>query len=291
MVNRRIYPTPSTTKYYISQSGGGDLHLIDDMYRVDFQRRVSHQPVYGYNSRRFDFVAQGKELTTGNLVINFRYPAYLYNLVAVALVEKKLNDDAASKAIWKGERLPGMLDFDPANTFATLQGMENSEDKLKFMANILFDDHAHLSAVGGAKNKNYYSSLSNLKSIDTQFDTSGISSRNPINSQLKLAELVKDMYKRKFAGAEPAPDVADGPLDRGLFDPNDGFDIIVQYGPDTNIKPLSSTFSRIFRDCYLTGEEETVSATAGVGNDLSSSAQPILEIYPFFCKNVETKPR
>jgi len=292
MVNTRTYPTPSTTKYYISQSGGGDLHLVDDMYRVDFQRRVSHQPVYGYNSRRFDFVSQGKELTTGNIVINFRYPAYLYNLVAVALVEKQLNDAAAEKAIWKGARLPGMLGFDPASTFATIQGMENSEDKLKFLSNILITE-PHTGGYGMTlKKQNYYSSLSNLKSIGTMSMSHPYPLEDqPINSVLALAQLVKNMYKRQFAGVEPPPDTHDGPLDRGLFNPNDGFDLIVEYGPSTAIKPLSSTFRRIFRDCYFTGEEETVSATAGVGNDLSSSAQPILEIYPFFCKNIETKPR
>lgn len=289
MVNTRIYPTPSTTKYYISQSGGGKHYLVDDMYRVDFQRRVTHQPIYGYNSRKFDFVAKGKELTTGNIVINFRYPAYLYNLLAVSDMEASLNDYAANKAIWKGERLPGMLDFDPANTFATLESMENSDDKLKFLSNILIDEIAPTSA-GSVKKRNYYSSLSNLTSMATNIggqEATGTS----INSVLQLALLVKDMYKRKFAGKEAPPTVHDGPLDRGLFHPNRGFDIVVEYGPDTGIKPLSARFKRVFKDCYLTGEEETVSASAGVGNDLSSSAQPILEIYPFFCKNIETKPR
>ena len=83
----RFYPTPSTCTYTLHKSNkygdnhGGDAMLVDDMYRVDFQRRISHQPIYGYDDTQFAFVAQGKELVTGNMIINFRYPGYLRNLI------------------------------------------------------------------------------------------------------------------------------------------------------------------------------------------------------------------
>mgnify|MGYP007114377421 CR=1 FL=1 len=50
---------------------------------------------------------------------------------------------------------------------------------------------------------------------------------------------------------------------------------------------LDGGFRRIIRDCVIVGESSTYSAAAGAGNDMSSSAQPIFEIYPFFARTVD----
>ena len=58
----RHYPTPTTTTYYVDQ------YLIDDVYRVDFHRKVTEQPIWGYASRQYDFIARGIEIVTGKLL-------------------------------------------------------------------------------------------------------------------------------------------------------------------------------------------------------------------------------
>ena len=110
---------------------------------------------------------------------------------------------------------------------------------------------------------------------------------------MRLAKMVKDMYMQKYAMPEVLYDDEQGSPGSAL-DLLQTFDLVVEYthvGGGQVLDPQTPAFKRIFRDCYLTGEEQTVSATAGVGNDLSSSAQPILEIYPFFCKTIITEPR
>ena len=84
----KFYPTPSTTNYYING------YLIDDVFRIDFKRAQQHQPIYGYHSDKFDFVARGKELVTGQIVINYRYPGYLRNVIERGHISK--NDLSAA---------------------------------------------------------------------------------------------------------------------------------------------------------------------------------------------------
>ena len=287
----RVYPTPSTTTYWIRQGTGGAEYKIDDIYRVDFQRRVNHQPIYGYNSKQFDFVAQGKELVSGNLVINFRYPAYLYNLMAVAKVEAKISADATRKAIY---REPSMMDFDPGNVYETIQSMPTTPDKLSYLANILVTAGAG-SSVGGPAymaGQDYYSSIGGMQHTPALAEPGAFPGNYNVKNQMRLANMVKNLYRSKFSSREEHPNEHIARHD--LLSIGSKFDIVVKYShvhSRISKGSLSSTFTRVFKDCHLVGEEETVSASAGVGNDLSSSAQPILEIYPFFCKTVYTEPR
>ena len=55
--------------------------------------------------------------------------------------------------------------------------------------------------------------------------------------------------------------------------------------------PISSVFSdvkiRHIKKCVLFGESQTISAAGSPAGDMSSSAQPILESYPFIGQRVE----
>jgi hypothetical protein len=292
MTASRVYPTPSTTTYYMVSSSDGKEYRIADMFRVDFQRRASKQPIYGYNSTQFDFVAKGKELVTGNLVINFRYPGYLYNYLAVAMAENARSEALTSKALYNK---PGIFDFNPSapDTFATIESMENNEDKMNALANLLVhqqtdtDPHQYFSSLGA----------SFKDPVAWKGDTVDMQDV-ALGTQMQLAMMIKDMYKNKFSrggierggrafsSTEGTGLDAESPLSR-----SGKFDIVVKYGHKHATMPgdVSTSFQRKFSECYLVGEEETVSASAGVGNDLSSSAQPILEIYPFFCKTITTE--
>jgi len=72
------YPTPAQVSMYI-----GNM-WIDDAYRVEFRKQNPKTPLYGYDEKYFSNVADGHVIVTGNLVINYRYPGYLWNAIAEA---------------------------------------------------------------------------------------------------------------------------------------------------------------------------------------------------------------
>ena len=89
----KFYPTPSDVRCYI-----GNIEL-DDVFRVDFKRQINHQPVYGYNDQKYGFVAKGKELVTGQIVMNFRYPGYLNAAIKKAKEEQTSSDEVYNENI------------------------------------------------------------------------------------------------------------------------------------------------------------------------------------------------
>jgi hypothetical protein len=65
------------------------------------------------------------------------------------------------------------------------------------------------------------------------------------------------------------------------------FDMTVRYG----FQGVPGGFVRVFRDIVLLGESQVVQASAapslqGIGNDTASSAQSLLEVYPFMAKTI-----
>ena len=65
------YPTPSNVKLYV-----GDVYL-DDAYRVDWQCQNPKTPLYSWADSKYRAVAQGREIVSGRLIINYRFPGYL----------------------------------------------------------------------------------------------------------------------------------------------------------------------------------------------------------------------
>jgi len=250
--NVRFYPTPASVTYYI-----GDI-LIDDMYRVDFQRRKTDQPIWGYDSKNFDFVAQGKQIISGNLIINYRYPGYLRNVIVKPSIAgketKKMVDDRMNAA----DGTERTLQF-----FQTISSV-SLEEKAKLLAN----------EIVRSQNNNNVNKSVNAKA----------GSVNTLISQLK-----SDM--RKINGSIPVeeriPDTGQNTADqfyRSVLDEPDVqfFNLSVRYG----FQNIVGGYIRTFKDCFIVGESETVSASAGVGGDMSSSSQPILEVYPFVARDL-----
>ena len=289
-MSARFYPTPSTCTYTIhrpnkvSDNHGGDAYVVDDMYRVDFQRRISHQPIYGYDDTKFSFVAQGKELVTGNMIINFRYPGYLRNLLLAVSIgaqqERKQYLERIENATTRldDKFAEGNIDY----LADQIENAETSSEKLKALSNYM---------VLNRKN-NPSQQIASSFAPDGQFDQASFLSTQgaavykaaPTKSILAVVEALQDRFVRKYSidDEEFRSISVSSPLDIPVNQMT--FDMSVKYGNNNN-----ANFIRIFKDCYITGEEETVSASAGVGNDLSSSAQPILEVYPFFCRTIVTK--
>lgn len=69
------YPSPSNVKIYI-----GDVYL-DDAFRVDWQAQNPKTPMYSWADSNFRTVAQGREIVTGRLIINYRFPGYLISAI------------------------------------------------------------------------------------------------------------------------------------------------------------------------------------------------------------------
>ena len=70
------YPTPAQVTLYLEEV------WVDDAYRVEFRKQNPKTPLYGFDEKYFSNVADGQVLVSGNLVINYRYPGYLWNIIA-----------------------------------------------------------------------------------------------------------------------------------------------------------------------------------------------------------------
>lgn len=242
---RRFYPSPSVITYYI-----GDL-LIDDIFRVDFQRKVTHQPIWGYDSRLYDFIAEGKEIVTGNIIINYRYPGYLKNAI----------NSYAAGALETSQEVALRFENEKKQTysptfFAELDSL-NTDQRASYLANTLLQK--------------------------TPFQSSQINNSVIEKSISRIKQDIRKVYGAN-SSSEESPGDSDffkSPIDdRSII----RFDLVTRYG----FQNIAGGYIRKFKDCVLIGESETVSASASAGGDMSSSAQPILEIYPFFARTIET---
>jgi len=70
------YPTPAQVSMYLEEV------WLDDAYRVEFRKQNPKTPLYGFDEKYFSNVAEGQVIVTGNLIINYRYPGYLWTVIA-----------------------------------------------------------------------------------------------------------------------------------------------------------------------------------------------------------------
>ena len=61
---------------------------VDDACLIEYSSNNSKEPIFGYNSSRWDDVAVGHSIVTGTLVIHYRYNGYLFK----AIINKKSSD-------------------------------------------------------------------------------------------------------------------------------------------------------------------------------------------------------
>jgi hypothetical protein len=251
----RHYPTPATTTYYINQ------YIIDDMFRVDFNRRQQHQPIWGYDSTRYDFIAKGKEIVTGNIIINFRYPGYLRNVmnehaIAEAANSKRIDDKKLTKS--QVNRRVRKSQEEQDDILQAFDKVANVSDKNRVIANVM----GRAVEVSPSENPGINESIREMK------------------------EALENRFFLSTHGTEEESGLTEGRL-RSPMDESSiiEFDLSVRYG----FQGVPGGFQRIFKDVVLLGEQETVSASVNMQGDMSSSAQPILEIYPFVCRTIETK--
>ena len=269
----RHYPTPTTVSYYVGK------YLIDDAYRIDFNRKRTDQPIWGYGSTHFDFIARGREIVTGNIVLNFRYPGYLTNVIRnqQGKTLEELEEENAEKSL---------SEFDSAGSM---------KEKMTAMSNLLSNE---LRRKDRENQKDGYEKLKNLEVWDYRILKDIIhNSSSPIerrglplyyNSDIQpTINSIKDLLERRnFKRSTERDEDSSVYKYKSPLDDIKGaapFDLTVRYG----FQNIPGGFSRIFRDVVLIGESEVVQAAPG--NDMASSAQALLEIYPFFCRTISVE--
>jgi hypothetical protein len=146
MINGQ-YPTPSQSKLFI------DDIWIDDAHQVDYREENARIPIYGYNRAQFIKVAHGKELITGNVVINYRFPNYLGHAIVEALRNKKTVD----------ARLKSSKVGDPTKLKAPEMNRKELRDTLREMKRT--DATGRLKMLAEAMDKGSFHQLSGLSRV------------------------------------------------------------------------------------------------------------------------------
>jgi len=248
MSRARHYPTPITTTFYIGQ------YLIDDVYRVDFTRKVTHQPIWGYASKQYDFIAKGREIVTGNIIINFRYPGYLTNAIKVATQDSDTNKVLVKSGIKK--------------------------DSKQSLGNLLDDIH-NVNSISSVMEKISNILLGTKINNSQQENTASLSNINEINETYnELKKSLVERHTKQFSKLDTGVKHLESPLSIEL----PLFDLEIQYG----FQGVSGGWRRIFKDITLVGESQVIQA-GGDGSGMGSSAQCLLEAYPFFASSTIVK--
>lgn len=64
-------------------------HYVEDVRSIDWSISQQTQPLFGYNSYRYDEVAQGNRIVQGQFVINFSSPGYLNDILEAAAADNE----------------------------------------------------------------------------------------------------------------------------------------------------------------------------------------------------------
>jgi hypothetical protein len=218
--NTKYYPSPSAVTYYINGL------FIDDVFRVDFERKVTHQPVWGFDSQTYDFIARGKEVVSGNIIVNFRYPGYLR--AAIKHSKSPLPDIQTSL---QDQNRTYIQNLDPIAL----------ADKMKSIGNA-FNKNANRPPSGFSKYPNGWKSeqLGPLNPTGTspRFPTSA----DYASTSLTMIDMLKKELMKKY-GSMPQEET-NNPLYDSILDDKTitQFDLTVRYGPHG----VSGGFVRVF---------------------------------------------
>jgi hypothetical protein len=265
-MNLGDYPTPGDVKLYID-----DL-WVDDAYRVDFEEQNKKIPLYGYHQKYFADVADGKVIIVGNIIIHYRFPGYLNHAIQRVLVQRE-KGEVQDKAVVQPGVVPGSA---PSASVPAERRAPNR--------------------AGG-----------DIYSVKAAIDYVRRNSRTPFSlvkalkeaSQLGNFDVYSAILEEMFGSTRPTdPDryMIEGAWEAAQKNspvtsaPNDfvsgwkGFDLRLDYGY-IGTATQTITHSEVLKGVHLTGRRKVVNASTS-GGDLSASGQSLLEVYPFFCREV-----
>jgi hypothetical protein len=94
-----IYPSGEFGRYFTTAQARmyvGNL-FVDELHTIQFALQGNRIPIYGYASRDFDAVGQGKALVQGQIYINFVSEGYLYTILKEFKKLRKTIEDSGNE--------------------------------------------------------------------------------------------------------------------------------------------------------------------------------------------------
>lgn len=270
-MNLGDYPTPGDVKLYVD-----DL-WVDDVYRVDYEEQNKKVPLWGYHQKHYADVADGKVIIVGNIIIHYRFPGYLNHALQRVLVAREraqLNDtrvlgsvqpapgglggDSSIPPIYVGSRLGGALPS-IGSFIDEVRRSKKPEDLVRMLAEASMQGTFEPASLV----------LQEMLGSNSQF----FGDRNMIGGAMEDAQ-------RHSAVTSAPQDFVGGWK---------GFDLRLDYGY-IGTRTQGVFVSEVLKGVHLTGRRKVVNASTS-GGDLSASGQSLLEVYPFFCREVVSSVR
>lgn len=260
------YPTPNDVRVFI----GGVW--IDDLYRIDINHDSKKIPLYDYSGRLFKIVATGKAIVTGSMIVHWRFPGYLTLQIRRALRDQQAAIEAAASQVGSGTPMPGVPEGANQVPFGPQPGIEPPQAPPLTRAGI-FDriqqvkqmtPEQRVIALMESHSKGLFDQdsviLDNLYSPSPNEGSIQMDNRNP-----------EDVLPDQYIGG------------------HSGFDMEVRYGGRFMDREGSVSYvvKEEIKGVHIVGRRKVFSASTS-GGDMSSSGQSILEVYPFFAREINS---
>lgn len=205
------YPTPSQVGIYI-----GPYH-VDDAYSVEWQLTDTSSPMFTYFNKYWVNVAKGKQIISGNIGINFRYPGYLATAIRAARKRAEIPEDIIEKTKTKSGFIDNYLSEMRDGTASErldllIQAAEGGDEVLRKMSALAYaaqnfsDD---FSSVGGKYMENYVDVFEEQRQWNDKIVPVDIWTHYGNTNEIHIAEVLEDVVftgksKQNQAGASPS---------------------------------------------------------------------------------------
>lgn len=121
---------------------------VDDIVSISYQTTHSRQPIYGYGSQHFDMMPKGTILVSGEFVINFREPNYLWMILERY---KTFNPNGSGKVIANEQRKMDLIEESIRRDNETFPN-----DPRRNLQNFFDSDYTNASRVKEALSSQFY---------------------------------------------------------------------------------------------------------------------------------------
>lgn len=260
------YPTPGDVKIYVD-----DL-LVDDAYRVDYEEQDKKIPLYGFHQKLYADVADGKVIVVGNIIIHYRFPGYLNHALQRVLVARERNALKDTAVMSPG---PGPAPGGPGGAPGQQVIQRGYGGALPVISSFIED-------IRRARTPADFVGMLKQAATSGTFEPASLVLQELFGSN---AEFYGDRNQIEGAleKATVSSPVTSGPQD--FIGGWKGFDLRLDYGY-IGTRTQGVYHSEVLKGVHLTGRRKVVNASTA-GGDLSASGQSLLEVYPFFCREVQ----
>ena len=88
---------------------------VDEAYLLNYTSTTQYMPVYGWNKLKYDNLAQGPIIVSGNIIVNATVPNYLQNLITNTKSRTGVDNDRTAQNL---EQLRRKIDLNIAKVLA-----------------------------------------------------------------------------------------------------------------------------------------------------------------------------